>query len=128
MTADTIKGVENRTWKTHVRGGFLIHAAKGLTGAEMVSANHFAHFRCGIALDKLADATVLPRGGIVGYAEITDCVESDPSPWFMGDYGFKLTNAKPLPFLPWKGALGFFHVDLPDDYVAANLPHLKATA
>ena len=32
------------------------------------------------------------------------------SPWFVGPYGFVLTDAKPLPFVPLTGQLGFFAV------------------
>lgn len=54
----------------------------------------------------------LQRGGIVGRAEIVDCVESSDSPWFVGPFGFVLRNIEPLPFRPYKGALGFFEVAL----------------
>lgn len=62
----------------------------------------------------------LERGGIVGVAEIVDCVNRSESPWFFGEYGFVLRNAKPLPFHECKGALGFFRLpnaamDLPGD-------------
>ena len=41
------KDIENRTWRTRVRGRFLIHAAKGMTNREYLDAIEFAH-------DKLA--------------------------------------------------------------------------
>jgi hypothetical protein len=63
-----------------------------------------------IALPPFAD---LERGGIVGEAEIVDCVRESASPWFFGTYGFVLRNARALPFKPWRGELGFFEV--PDD-------------
>ena len=50
----------------------------------------------------------LKRGGIVGQAVVTDCVPELESPWFFGEFGFVLADAKPLPFQPCKGALGFF--------------------
>ena len=59
-------------------------------------------------------------GGIVGVATITGCVDSSDSKWFMGPYGFTLADAKPLPFIPCKGKLGFFNV--PRD-VADQLRH-----
>lgn len=49
-------------------------------------------------------------GGIVGEAEITDCVSRSRSPWFGGQFGFVLANARPLPFRPIRGQLGFFQV------------------
>lgn len=57
------------------------------------------------------------RGGIVGIVDIVDSVRSSPSPWYMGEVGFVLANARSLPFTPYKGTLGFFEV--PDAIVKA---------
>ena len=58
----------------------------------------------------LPQADDLPRGGIVGQAEIVDLVQSSSSPWFSGPYGFVLANARRLPFRPMPGQLGIFEV------------------
>lgn len=50
----------------------------------------------------------LQSGGIVGTAEIVDCVEQSDSPWFFGPYGLVLENVQPVEFIPVKGALGLF--------------------
>jgi hypothetical protein len=52
------------------------------------------------------------RGGIVGYATLTDVVTHSESSWFSGEYqyGFVLTNAATLPFIPLRGQLGLFNV------------------
>ena len=98
------KDIENRDWTTKVRGRVLIHASKGMTRDEYAFA--FVHAEeQGVKIPAFGD---LERGGIVGEAEIVDCVEDHPSPWFFGDYGFVLREAKPLPFRPCKGMLGFF--------------------
>lgn len=109
------KDIENRCWITKFRGRFLIHASTGMTRREYEEAHAFA-------LDTLGPATApvrifaippfeaLERGGIVGQAEITGCVDHSVSPWFSGPLWFVLANAKPLPFHPCKGSLGFFHV------------------
>lgn len=47
-------------------------------------------------------------GGIIGVAEIVDCVSASESRWFQGPYGFVLTNARPVDFIPVKGRLMFF--------------------
>jgi hypothetical protein len=58
----------------------------------------------------------LARGGLVGVVDVVDCVQYSPSPWFTGSgeadgaYGFVLAKAKSMPFIPWKGQLGFFNV------------------
>lgn len=106
------KDIENRDWPTNFRGRFLIHASKGMTRDEYVDA------ACALEDARLTDPTeaILPpfseleRGGIVGEAEIIACVNTSSSPWFFGMYGFVLANAKPLPFRPYKGQLGFFEV------------------
>lgn len=107
------KDIENRCWFTRFRGPVLIHAAKGMTVDEWTDAIEFAkpmimRFSAEDRRKLLFES--LPRGGIVGQANITDCVTSHTSPWFMGEHGFLLADVKPLPFMPWKGSLGFFEV------------------
>lgn len=84
------KDVENRNWPTKYRGQFLIHASKTFDGPK-------------------SDSKGFDMGGIVGIAEIVDCVSESDSKWFMGEYGFVLRNPIALPsMIPCKGALGFF--------------------
>lgn len=106
------KDIENRQWRTRFRGPVLIHASKGLTQAEIGDFTDFVR-AAGLIGPWLTDVGMeaIHRGGIVGVAEIVDCVEDHPSPWFMGSYGFVLRNARPLPFMPCKGALGFFKAE-----------------
>lgn len=109
------KDIENRTWSTRFRGEVLIHASKGMTRDEYEQASHFAfhvHGGCDLGLPSFE---MLERGGIVGVAEIVDCVSQSGSRWFVGEYGFVLRNASPLPFAPMRGMLGFF--DAPADYM-----------
>lgn len=106
------KDIENRDWPTRLRGPICIHAAKGMTRDEYEDCLATAHaisrttpFPTGLTLPSPAD---LPRGGIVGTAEIVDCVSDSESPWFFGRYGFVLRQVKPVDFIPVRGALGFF--------------------
>jgi hypothetical protein len=104
------KDIENRSWPTRFRGQFLVHASKGMTNEEYDDVAHM--------LDEgicLPEKKLIERGGIVGIAEIVDCVSWSDSPWFMGEHGFVLRNARPLPFYPLRGMLGFF--EAPADYV-----------
>ena len=87
------KNVENRSWPTKRRGWFIVQA--GISKSELAIGQHH-----------------LPRGGIVGMARITDCVQAMESRWFFGKYGFVLADAFPVDLIPCKGALGFF---MPDD-------------
>lgn len=91
------KDIENRGWKTELRGRILIHAGKKHDGSPA------AWDWPGIARPDHLD-----YGGIVGEAEIVDCVTASASPWFQGPYGFVIRNARPLPFRPFRGQLGFF--------------------
>lgn len=98
------KDIENRTWSTQFRGKFLIHAGKKWD-ESITLADIKAIYGIEVPLQ-------LETGGIIGMAEITDCIDKSKSPWFAGPYGFTLKNAKPLPFLPCKGKLGFFYSKL----------------
>lgn len=101
--ANGLKDIENRDWKTQYRGTFLIHV--GLR----VDKDAWEFIRSTADQDLRPDA--LLTGGIIGKADIVDCVSESDSPWFFGRYGFVIENAKPLPFRPCKGALGFFTPD-----------------
>jgi hypothetical protein len=86
------KNIENRVWPTHYRGPFLIHAS--LTINRMACRKH------GLTPGDME------TGGVVGMAEIVDCVTDHRSRWFEGPYGFVLRNRRPLPFVKWTGSLG----------------------
>ena len=57
---------------------------------------------------EFSDVKHIERGGIVGQANLVDCVTESTSEWFDSPYGFVLENAQPLPFQPCKGRLGIF--------------------
>ncbi len=121
------KDIENRRWNTKLRGEFLIHAAKGMKASDYDAAQFTAE---GIQGYQLAHDMPLPeqleRGGIVGVAELFDVVmpvvragqTSIPGglsgplhAWhFPEQFGFRLRNVRPLPFVACKGALGFWEV------------------
>jgi hypothetical protein len=112
LIANGHKDLENRSWKTHLRGRILIHAAKGMSRDEYAACEQT--LQLALAIDPkpvvLPSYEQLQRGGIIGSVEITGCVTKHRSPWFFGDYGFVLAHAQPLPFRPCRGALGFFEV------------------
>lgn len=107
------KGVENRTWPTRMRGEILVHASAGMTRAEYDDVVDFIDSN--MLNVQLPPREALERGGIVGKATIYKCVTAYDSPWFFGPQGFLLRNTSVLPFVPFKGALGFF--DVPDGLV-----------
>lgn len=110
-SAGFLKDIENRDWRTAFRGRFLIHASQGMTRAEYDQAALFVQTCINPRLE-LPSFERLERGGILGEADLVDVVDDSSSPWFFGIYGFKLRNAKPLPFRPCRGALKFFEVAL----------------
>lgn len=109
------KDIENRDWCARFRGRVLIHTGKTapgedemedlMSGLSPVTGKPIPNFT---PPENFFDP---PRGGIVGVAEIVDCVSVSRSPWFVGKYGFVLKNAQPLPFRPCRGQPGFFTPD-----------------
>lgn len=118
------KDIENRDWPTKRRGRVLVHAGKGMTQDEWLSAVQFAHWgEPRLPQSKLQEGCemdALQRGGIVGSVEIVDCVERSESPWFVGRYGFVLRDPQVLPFTAWRGQLGFFDVPLTMEQLEAG--------
>jgi hypothetical protein len=106
---------ENRTWSTNYRGPILIHASQGMTKAEYESFTEFyVHDFPRRPLETYPAVPAfddLPRGGIVGRANLVDCVSASNSPWFFGPYAFVLEDVRAVPFTPFKGGLGLSHVD-----------------
>jgi len=102
------KKIELRNWKTYFRGEFLIHAPKNPDFDAMKRFNF----------------NNLSLGGIVGKANLTDVklykselehnidrnLHLASSDW--GKFGFILENPVRLNFIPMKGQLNFFEVDL----------------
>jgi ASCH domain len=116
------KTVENRSRSLgYPRKPFLVHASSRMTEADYDACVLF--LRSSDALRhlvfELPDFDALERGGIVGQATIkymcsVGCVfslTSSHAPWYHGQVGYVLHEAKPLPFKPCKGRLGFFDVD-----------------
>ena len=108
--AGAVKNVENRDWPTKVRGRILIHASKTMTRDDYEACQLFVRGFDPDLADRIPAPADLPRGGIVGEAILTRCVEVHTSPWFCGTYGFVLPRSTPLPFMPYIGQLGFFTV------------------
>ena len=127
------KSIENRVWSTKFRGEFLIHAAKGMRKDDYEVArdwirNAWADLATPAWLDgelEVPQAEDLLRGGIVGAATLVDVIgpcyswlearQTHPCPyrWHMAEqHGFLLKDVRAVPFVPYKGALGFFEVPL----------------
>lgn len=90
------KDVENRSRQFHYRGRILIHAPIR-PDAGAIKAWPWP--------DIERPAAFL-TGGIVGEAELVDCVMALDSPWFEGPFGLVLVHARPRRFRPCKGHQG----------------------
>lgn len=105
------KDIENRDWSTVFRGRFLVHAGKTMTRRDYDEYLHpMLHTHPLVSLPDF-DSLRAQCGGFVGWSTVTDCVREHPSEWKQpGSYGFVLRDSKPMPFVPWKGRLGWFNV------------------
>src|SRR5262249_2365182 len=64
----------------------------------------------------------MERGGVIGIVDMVDCVESSDSKWFVGRFGFVLTNTRRLPFTPVSVSLGLRRPS--DDLLRRYFPSL----
>jgi len=109
------KTVEVRTWPVSRRGPVLIHASK----VPDLRPEGWA------AIDTPElEALARLRGGIVGVAELADCIRYDTPDAFAADaprhsnapdwfrpprmYGFAFESVRAVPFVPWTGNTFFF--------------------
>lgn len=102
------KPVENRSWWTSFRGRFWVHASKSMSKIEYEVCRNFVLKEFGLMVPA---ASMLPRGGIVGWATLEACVKEHESKWFAGPYGFVLARPGECNFRACKGKLGFFRPD-----------------
>lgn len=106
------KDIENRGWSTCFRGQFLVHAAKGMTRDEYEAAQDTVEEILGYQFaHDMPLPNQLERGGIVGVADLVDVLspKAQRYGWHMPDqHGFVLRDVRQIPFLPCKGALGFW--------------------
>lgn len=104
LLANGYKDIENRTWYSHYRGQFMIHAGVSFDKEGYKWVRH--HFPK-IEMPAIEE---FETGGIVGIAKMVDCVTKSNSGWFFGPFGFKIADAQNYPFQPLKGQLKFFKV------------------
>jgi hypothetical protein len=113
------KTIEVRKWPTRVRGRVYIHAARLADNRREAWA---------VVSEDLKPLAQL-RGGIVGAVELTGCIlyrttaefAADASKhlnrpdWFTNSrmYGFQFRGGEPVRFIPCKGSVRFFSVEIP---------------
>lgn len=105
LVVNGIKDVENRSRRVNYRGPILIHASLSTDALYFDVFDDIEH-RTGVRPPDME----YTAGGVIGVAEIVDCVRSHKSPWKQrGSWGWVLANARSLPFRSCKGAVGFFY-------------------
>lgn len=108
LLAHGLKDVENRTWPTSHRGDTVIH-----TGQVFDREGHAWVLEQFPQLRPLMPAQ-FELGGAVGRCQILRCTQASESPWFCGPYGFVVIGAQPMPFVPFRGRLGFWQEPITD--------------
>ena len=114
-----VKGVEVRTWGTRRRGPLLVHASK-------VPDERPEGWAWLTTTTPALRAAAELRGGVVGVAELTDCVKYATADAFLADrgrhlnapewfrdgglFGLVFCRAKVVPFHPVPGNTFFFPV------------------
>lgn len=106
------KNIENRTWRTNYRGKVIVHASKHFDHAgydKLVKASKMLGF-------KIPDKEELKKqsGGFVGMVDIVGCRKNIKNNfWKDADsYGWVLANPIKLNFVPYRGKLSLFKVEL----------------
>ncbi len=137
LIAQGLKDVENRAWPPSSTGLVLIHAGQEPDGfddtypalalipegpARLAAADYLEGLLYAWATmtgrEWKARAPEWGCGALVGIVEIIGSYQGWPasaSPWYQGPplHGWTLRGARPFPEpVPWRGALGFFDVDL----------------
>jgi hypothetical protein len=106
------KDIENRSRNlANFLGPILIHAGQSCDPAEdYYACLQFLRARgLGHLINILPTLPDLERGGLVGLATIIGHGNMQMvSSWWTGPYSYVLADARPLPFQPCRGQLGFF--------------------
>lgn len=101
------KTIENRDWSSRHRGHLLIHASQTFEpGALAYWERRLPGLQAIVPRNKKDYAL----GAIVGIAQLADVITKSDDPWFCGEYGFVLKNARPVEPVPYPGALKIFEV------------------
>lgn len=136
LVAHGHKDIENRKpgfSHKSFRGPFLIHAAEKCTAKDFANTLRIVRGVTGEpAPFRIPAYDRQERGGIIGVARMVDIIppwEPDGRPparkWhFPYQWGFVVKDARPLPFIPCGGALGFWKVT-PD--IRAHVERALAT-
>jgi hypothetical protein len=104
------KDVENRTWKTSIRGAIAVHSSQTMSRPYYEWA--LEEIKKVVPGAKVPPYAEMVRGSIVGLVDIIACKEHTKSRWQVsGHYGFVLANPRALRDpIPCSGRLNFWEV------------------
>ena len=118
LIANSYLLVDDRTWGTQYCGTILIHASKGLY------QEYYDYLKLNTDIP-LPDKDKLEYGGVIGMANLTLCCHPGELPASIrdeqrsqfngvhqGHYGFLFEKATPVTFIPCRGKLGIFEIDI----------------
>jgi hypothetical protein len=102
--AQSIKTVENCSWRTLRRGPLVIHANKSWRSCP----GHYSELLPGLPPVKQLDS-----GALVGVVKVSDCVpvaDVTGDPFATGPWCWTLCSAVEIQPVPFRGQVGLFHV------------------
>ena len=111
------KNIENRTWKTDYRGELFIHAGQSFDWTALEWLEQFWEYQTLVCRHfgiRGPQITMHKEefGAIVGYAELTGCIQNSRSIWAQrGLFHWELHDPLELAPVPLKGQLRIFEVD-----------------
>lgn len=109
---NAMKDIENRTWEPRwkgkpLRAEILIHAAK-----RQISDQNWKEYQYYFDSEfnvYLPEMDQIKFGGIIGKANLVDCVTKSNSPWYeVGKTGWVLQDQRTIDFIPFRGQQGIF--------------------
>ncbi len=117
------KDIENRTWKTKIRGTVAVHASQTMSRRFYESARE--QIKQVAPRAKLPPYDAMVRGAIIGLVDVIGCEQHTKSKWHEPrHYGFILANARALRTpIPCSGRLNFWQ--MPDDIARRISRRLK---
>lgn len=105
------KDIENRTWRTNVRGRIAIHSSNKSDEKDFQKAAEVVSRIGSEQAQRFLSFGAFPTGVILGTVELTDCkcYDDTGSPWYWGPFGFFLRDPQPLVVpVPAKGKQWFW--------------------
>lgn len=102
------KDIENRTWTPSQSPPITI----AIHAAQKLDKEGYARVKEIFPEIDLPSPDQFLLGGIIGLVEYRGWVANSPSPWFSGPKGWILSNPRKIAFVPCRGRLGLFDVDI----------------